>query len=145
MRNTEEENHYQRNHKRTVKARGRAAAHKCIRCGKQAEDWAQVHGTSGEEPEDYQPMCTACHIRYDRGIPDGCCGNGHARTEENTWMRPMPNGRAKAVCKDCNRDAQRRHYEAHREDVLSRNADRRREAYQPKSDRKRPGRLPKRN
>jgi hypothetical protein len=58
-------------------------------------------------------------------------------------MRTMPNGRQKAVCKDCANEAARRYYEAHREDVLSRNADRRREAYQPKSNRKRPGRRAK--
>ena len=49
------------------------------------------------------PMCTSCHARYDRGIPDGQCGNGHTMTEANTRLR---GGRRK--CVDCERSARRK-------------------------------------
>ncbi len=50
--------------------RGSASQHTCFFCGGQARDWAQVHGTDGENPwTDYVSLCRACHIRYD--------GSGH--------------------------------------------------------------------
>jgi hypothetical protein len=52
-------------HGRVKKARGSASQFLC-RCGRQAEDWATVHGTEGLDVwRDYQPMCTRCHMHYD--------------------------------------------------------------------------------
>lgn len=30
--------------------------------------------------EDYFALCPTCHIRYDRGLPEGKCGKGHDMT-----------------------------------------------------------------
>lgn len=56
---------YQTRHRRLKKARGRAKEYGCISCPKQAFDWAQKHGTDGESPEDYDPMCRSCHLKRD--------------------------------------------------------------------------------
>src|SRR5216110_1355081 len=52
-------------------ALGPARAHSCVRhqesgTGRQAQEWAQVHGTDGEDPwADYLPLCKSCHRFYD--------------------------------------------------------------------------------
>lgn len=56
---------YNRRHYRVRAARGRAAEHACVGCAGPAREWAQLHGTDGENPQDYQPMCCKCHQRYD--------------------------------------------------------------------------------
>jgi hypothetical protein len=57
---------YVRIHKRIYKARGKASGQQCVRCPKQAHDWARIHGQDGQDPwADYVPMCRSCHIRYD--------------------------------------------------------------------------------
>ena len=42
---------------------------KCVWCHDDniADEWAQIHGTTGEDPMDYQPMCRKHHARYDVG------------------------------------------------------------------------------
>lgn len=52
-------------HDRVRKQRGPAKSHLCTECGKQARDWAQIHGTTGLETDHYRPMCHKCHFRYD--------------------------------------------------------------------------------
>lgn len=29
-------------------------------------DWSRIHGRSGRDIEDYEPMCRKCHMLYDR-------------------------------------------------------------------------------
>lgn len=58
---------YQAAHQRTPKTRGKASRHKCFGlCGKRANQWARIHGTSGTYPINFIPMCYSCHIRYDQ-------------------------------------------------------------------------------
>lgn len=52
-------------HERVYKAKGKAKEHKCIECGRSAQEWAQIHGTTGDHIDDYQPMCCSCHQKYD--------------------------------------------------------------------------------
>lgn len=43
-----------------------------MHCGGAAREWAQIHGTDGENPmEDYMPLCRRCHFRYDGLILGG--------------------------------------------------------------------------
>lgn len=57
---------YNRNHNRVAARRGKASEHSCVKCDKEASQWAQVHGTDGSNPlEHYQPMCIHCHRDYD--------------------------------------------------------------------------------
>ena len=58
-------------HRRVHIRRGKARDYPCARCseygvGRRALEWAQVHGTDGEDPwADYLPLCRRCHFRYD--------------------------------------------------------------------------------
>lgn len=54
-------------HERILRLRGKASYYDCIaRCGRQAQEWAQIHGTDGHSPlTHYQPMCCSCHQIYD--------------------------------------------------------------------------------
>jgi hypothetical protein len=73
---------YQAAHKRVLYARGKAKNYPCSHCGEPAKDWAYIHGSPREipagtgadgraygpyspNPDDYQPMCAACHKDYD--------------------------------------------------------------------------------
>jgi hypothetical protein len=55
-----------------VRRRGSARTHPCVLgaelgAGEQARDWAQVHGTDGQDPwADYVALCRPHHRRYDR-------------------------------------------------------------------------------
>lgn len=104
---------YVARHQRIYQARGRAVEYFCVKCRSRADDWAQVHGTTGEDPFDYHPMCTSCHMRYDKGVPDGKCGNGHVLTEANTYYVP---GTRKLQCRDCTRGRKQQWLETHREE-----------------------------
>lgn len=52
-------------HDRVKRVRGSAVDYACAGCGQPAEDWSQVHGTTGNDPEHYVPRCKKCHARYD--------------------------------------------------------------------------------
>jgi len=57
---------YRGRHLRVQRARGSANEHACVDgCGRQAEEWAQIHGTDGADPEHYVPRCVKCHRAYD--------------------------------------------------------------------------------
>lgn len=57
---------YRQNHRRVLKNRGKARdAGACTDCGGVAQQWSQVHGTSGADPSDYEPRCVTCHHKYD--------------------------------------------------------------------------------
>jgi hypothetical protein len=56
---------YEGRHSRVERARGKASEHPCADCGETAKDWSQIHGTTGLEPEHYEPRCAKCHSQYD--------------------------------------------------------------------------------
>lgn len=58
-------------HIKVHRKRGRAADQFCVHCGEQAREWATTHGTTGEELDDYFPLCRACHVIYDDYVPQG--------------------------------------------------------------------------
>ena len=60
-----EELSYGARHGRVVEAKGKAKNFPCIDCHGKACDWSQTHGTKGLDPEDYQPRCRSCHMKYD--------------------------------------------------------------------------------
>jgi len=73
---------YKTAHGRVRRKRGSPSLYECvgIKCAKQAEDWAYIHGSSNEKKDlyrgfilpyspdvnDYQPMCRLCHRAYDK-------------------------------------------------------------------------------
>jgi hypothetical protein len=63
---------YQINHENVHDIRGKASAYPCERCGEQAQDWATIHGQSGDGPDDFMSLCRMCHIRYDRSAGYAC-------------------------------------------------------------------------
>jgi hypothetical protein len=56
---------YYANHRHVRAVRGPAWKQTCGHCGKPAADWATIHGHSGEQPDDYMPLCRSCHHIYD--------------------------------------------------------------------------------
>lgn len=56
---------YYKKHRAVYKARGSASDQDCVRCGDPAQEWSQIKGTTGDDPDDYQPMCCSCHQKYD--------------------------------------------------------------------------------
>ena len=57
---------YYADHARVRQHRGPAKDQTCVRCGEQAYDWAQVHGSNPRDIWGYQPMCRPCHRHYDQ-------------------------------------------------------------------------------
>jgi hypothetical protein len=68
-------------HQHLWAVRGKASAHPCVRCGKQAQDWAYDNTDPDErrdtkrngsayslDVERYQPMCKSCHIAGDHAV-----------------------------------------------------------------------------
>lgn len=53
-------------HRRIRKTRGRAAEYECTHCGRQASQWAYIHGGDRRNVADYMPLCVPCHSTYDR-------------------------------------------------------------------------------
>lgn len=60
-----EYNAYVARHRNVRDARGKAREYPCEHCGQQGASWAQIHGTDGESPGDYMPLCWPCHAKYD--------------------------------------------------------------------------------
>lgn len=59
-------------HARLRQARGSATAHQCVgECGRQARQWAWLHGEDPCDFRNYVPMCYSCHQRYDRSPDPG--------------------------------------------------------------------------
>jgi hypothetical protein len=52
-------------HERLRKARGKATEYRCVQCGTQAKQWAQLHGADPCNFDNYVPMCLSCHRKYD--------------------------------------------------------------------------------
>lgn len=52
-------------HQRVRRARGSASDQTCVDCGQAAAEWSQIQGTTGQEPEHYEPRCEGCHTAYD--------------------------------------------------------------------------------
>lgn len=76
-----EEPGYHGAHQRVHAAKGKASAHRCSRCGEQAEQWAFSNGDLGMlreaegkdaglayslDPEHYEALCRPCHKRFDQ-------------------------------------------------------------------------------
>lgn len=55
-------------HQRVVRVYGKAKEYDCVECGKQAHDWANIHGRDRDLIDSYQPMCKSCHGYYDNGF-----------------------------------------------------------------------------
>jgi len=50
---------------------------RCVKCGKQANDWAYKHPSSfSHNPDDYAPMCRSCHFTMDRSLCEICTVDG---------------------------------------------------------------------
>ena len=75
---------YHVNHAMVRKERGPAWNHSCEHCGGQAQTWAMKHGSSGESPDDYMPLCWPCHAKYD---------NFAARLPDNRGTKRSPETR----------------------------------------------------
>jgi hypothetical protein len=53
-------------HQRLRVERGPAKNFDCERCGKQAYDWSQLHGTNGLDLyQNFRALCRSCHNVYD--------------------------------------------------------------------------------
>jgi hypothetical protein len=56
---------YDTRHHRVKWHKGSACQYGCVDCGAPANDWSQIHGTTGADPEHYEPRCRKCHALYD--------------------------------------------------------------------------------
>ena len=56
-------------HQRIWYHRGKAVAHECADCDKQARDWSWIHDTDPEDIYNYVPRCRGCHNVYDGKVP----------------------------------------------------------------------------
>lgn len=92
---------YAANHSRLSRQRGRAAEKRCAEgCGRQASQWAQIHGTDGTDPfEHYKPLCRPCHANYDKAER---CPHGHLITPENRIKNGFKDGVQMYRCRPCN-------------------------------------------
>lgn len=74
---------YHVNHQMVRKERGPAWQQTCEDCGASADQWAQIHGSAGDSPDHYKPLCRRCHAIYDdfaARLPDN---RGSKRTPES--------------------------------------------------------------
>ena len=89
-------------HRRVRMARGRAADQLCVGCGCQARDWAQIHGTTGENVADYRPMCKRCHFAYDDVAKRSKAATTHesrSAAAKLAWQRRSPEKKAEIIAK----------------------------------------------
>lgn len=61
---------YEQWHRRMREWKGKASAHPCTECGRQAAHWAYVGSNTGPKAystdvDDYVPMCALCHKQRD--------------------------------------------------------------------------------
>jgi hypothetical protein len=56
---------YRSRHGRVYAKHGKASDYQCVDCTKSAQHWSQVHGTTGLNPDEYEPRCVSCHSNYD--------------------------------------------------------------------------------
>jgi hypothetical protein len=67
MRQAPYSDNYSAKHKRVSRTRGAARNYPCAdECGRQAMDWALIHGRDGRDPDSYRPLCRSCHMVYDQ-------------------------------------------------------------------------------
>jgi DNA-directed RNA polymerase subunit RPC12/RpoP len=50
------------------KKKGKAGNYKCVHCGKQARDWANIDHVYSRDLDDYIPLCRKCHIKFDKNL-----------------------------------------------------------------------------
>lgn len=53
-------------HKRLYRKFGKASKHKCVDCGKKAQDWSNETGKYTDQLSDYKPRCRSCHVKKDK-------------------------------------------------------------------------------
>lgn len=113
---------YHNFHRALRQARGKANENLCATegCARRAVEWAWDHtGPSVSEkvpsfglnrliefsldPERYLPLCKSCHVRLDLRTDPGKFPCGHARSEENTYIRPS----GSTYCRACHRERER--------------------------------------
>lgn len=112
-------------HQRVRRELGRASDNPCVKCGRQATDWAYDRTDPSEcvgyqsymrrcvysqWPEFYMPLCRDCHTALDNGAASLArthCKNGHELTESNTYAPPGKPG--SRYCRECRRAATARH------------------------------------
>jgi hypothetical protein len=76
-------------HARLRRARGSATARQCVgECGRQARQWAWLHGEDPCDFGNYVPMCYSCHKRYDGSPDDGIQPWGIGLTPKPRRRRP---------------------------------------------------------
>lgn len=74
---------YRGRHFRVARKRGPASQFPCVNgCGREAQDWSQIHGTTGEDPAHYEPRCRSCHVKYDKENPARGEAHGSAKLTE---------------------------------------------------------------
>lgn len=57
---------YKQNHLNVKKIRGKASEYLCESCcGGSADEWATIHGLTGDDADHYVPLCFKCHKQYD--------------------------------------------------------------------------------
>lgn len=84
---------YYRNHRRVARERGRVSNLDCL-CGRYAQVWAQLHGTSGDDPGDFMPMCYWCHHSYDAFTMYGIARNEKVSdAAKKMWAESTPEKR----------------------------------------------------
>lgn len=83
-------------HERVFKARGRASDQACVDCGGQARHWSQKHGTTGQDPYDYEPRCILCHYGTD-GYDDEARARGEASVKAKLTEKQVREIRASAA------------------------------------------------
>lgn len=82
---------YRTLHHRVELLYGKAASHVCVDCGKVANDWSHRHETDPVIPENYDPRCRSCHLKYDR-VDDQ---NGHVG--RTGYAKGSQHGNAKLI------------------------------------------------
>jgi len=92
---------YWARHDQVRKVRGTANRHLCIDCGEQARDWSQIHGTSGDLADHYQPRCRSCHMKYDDLTNLGDYMLPGREMSEGERVRLTGLARVKYQCNEC--------------------------------------------
>jgi len=83
---------YKARHERVRCARGPARNYLCEHCGKQAEDWATIHGRDGMYHDEYISLCRPCHAKYDNRSEATKLGIA-AKGKDHTLRRHTPEAR----------------------------------------------------
>lgn len=79
---------YSTKHQRVYRVKGKASLYLCGICEESlAQEWSQIHGTTGNNPKDYWPLCCSCHQQYDNHW-DESARKKVADTSKQRWQDP---------------------------------------------------------